>query len=96
MDADCLGRKLLLTPSDLQRTPEKQTVGTVTSHRMLTLQALSSSLMPALKREAARTEERLLGDLRQPVPQNGRVRLHIIDRRLPGDSFFDFSARGQF
>ena len=32
-------------PADPQRTPEMQTVGTVTaSHKMLTLQALSSSL----------------------------------------------------
>ena len=46
MDAEGLGRKLLLTPSADPRTiPEKQTVGTVTaSHKMLTLQALSSSL----------------------------------------------------
>ena len=49
MDPKGLGRKLLLTPSgDTLRTPEKQTVGTVTaSHRkqkMLTLDALSSSL----------------------------------------------------
>ena len=46
MDAEGLGRKLLLTPSgDPRRAPEKPTVGTVTtSHKMLTLQALSSSL----------------------------------------------------
>ena len=46
MDAEGLGRKLLLIPSgDPHRTPEKQTVGTVmASHEMLTLQALSSSL----------------------------------------------------
>ena len=46
MDAEGLGRKLLLTPSgDPRRTPEEQTVGTVTaSQNMLTLQALSSSL----------------------------------------------------
>ena len=46
MDAEGLGRKLLLTPSgDPRRAPEKQTVGTVlASHKMLTLQALSSSL----------------------------------------------------
>ena len=42
MDAEGLGRKLLLTPSsDPRGTPEKQAVGTVTaSHRMLTLQAI--------------------------------------------------------
>ena len=45
MDAEDLGRKLLLTLSrDPRRTPEKQIVGTVAaSHKMLTLQALSSS-----------------------------------------------------
>ena len=35
--------------------------------------------MPALQREAAWAEERLFGDLRQSVPQNGRVHLHIIE-----------------
>ena len=35
--------------------------------------------MPALQREAEWAEERLSGDLRQSVPQNGRVHLHIID-----------------
>ena len=35
--------------------------------------------MPALQRGAAWAEERLLGALRQSVPQNGRVHLHIID-----------------
>ena len=46
MDAEGLGRKLLLTPSgDPRRAPEKQTVGALTaSQKMLTLQALSSSL----------------------------------------------------
>ena len=46
MDAEGLGRKLLLTrSSDPGRAPEKQTVGTVTaSYKMLTLQARSSSL----------------------------------------------------
>ena len=46
MDAEGLGRKLLLTPSgDPRKAPEKQTVGTVTaSHKMLTLQAPLSEL----------------------------------------------------
>ena len=46
MDAEGLGRNLLLPPfGDPRRAPEKQTVGTVTaSHKMLALQALSSSL----------------------------------------------------
>ena len=35
--------------------------------------------MPALQRKAAWAEETLLGDLRQSVPQNGCVHLHIID-----------------
>ena len=35
--------------------------------------------MPARQRGAAWAEERLLGPLRQSVPQNGRVHLHIID-----------------
>ena len=81
MDAEGLGRKLLLTPfGDPFRAPEKQTVGTETaSHKMLSLQALSSSLNAGTARGAAWAEERLLGALRQSVPQNGRVRLHIID-----------------
>ena len=46
MDAEGMGRKLLLTASgDHPKIPEKQTVGTViASHKMLNLQALSSSL----------------------------------------------------
>ena len=46
MDAEGLGRKLLLTRSSHPcRTPEKQIVGTVTAtQKMLSLQALSSSL----------------------------------------------------
>ena len=37
--------------------------------------------MPALQRGAAWAEARLLGALRQSVPQNGRIHLHIIDFR---------------
>ena len=46
MDAEGLGGKLLLTPPwRPPTTPEKQTLGTVTaSHKILTLQALSSSV----------------------------------------------------
>ena len=46
MDAEGLGRKLLLTPPATPGEPRgKQTVGTVTaSLKLLTLQALSSSL----------------------------------------------------
>ena len=35
--------------------------------------------MLALQGEAAWAEERLLGHLRQSVPRNGRVHLHVID-----------------
>ena len=57
IDAEGLGRELLLTTPG--KTPEKQSVGTVTtSHKMLTLQALSSSLnTSAMQREAAWGEE---------------------------------------
>ena len=67
MDAEGLGRKLLLTPStDPRSASEKQTVSAVTaSHKMLTLQALPSSLNAGTaKRGAAWAEERLLGALR--------------------------------
>ena len=97
MDAEGLGRKLLLTPSgDLRRAPEKQTMGTVTaSHKMLTLQALSSSLNAGTAKRGAWAEERLLGALRQSVPQNGRVRLHIIELRTVPDlvtMIYEFSG----
>ena len=36
--------------------------------------------MPTLKKGAAWAEERLLGALRQSVPQNGRVHLHSIEK----------------
>ena len=81
MDAEGLGRKLLLTtPGNPRKTPEKQTVGTVTAtHKMPTLQALSSSLNAgAAKRGRLGEENWLLGDLRQSVPQDGCVHLHII------------------
>ena len=51
--------------------PEKQTVGAVT--------APGAPSMPSLQRQAAWAEESLLGDLRQPVPETGRIHLHIID-----------------
>ena len=66
-------------------TAEKQPVGTVTaSHKKLTLQALQVLSMPALQREAAWADERLVGDLWQSVPQNGRVHLHIRDYHSKG------------
>ena len=85
MDAEGLGRRLLLTPSgDPCRTPEKQTVGIVTaSHKMLTLQALSSSLIASTVKEGLPGPRRGFGALRQSVPQNGRVHLHITDYSGP-------------
>ena len=62
---------------DPRRAPEKQTVGTVTaSQKMLSLQALLSSPKSGPAKWA---KERLLGALRQSVPQNGRLHLHIIE-----------------
>ena len=81
MDTKGLGRKLLLTPPPTLATPEnpqKQVVGTVTASHACSIRKHFRALsMPALQREAAWAEERLLGDLRQSVPQNGH--LHIID-----------------
>ena len=82
MDAEGLGRKLLLIPSgDPHRSPEKQTAGTVAaSHQMLSpCKHFRHLSMLALQRGAAWAEERLSGALWQSVPQNGRVHLHIIE-----------------
>ena len=46
--------------------------------------------MPALQRGAAWAEERLSGALRQSVPQNGRVHLHMIDRKTGGILFREY------
>ena len=71
-------------PGNPRKTPEKQTLSTVTaSHKLLTLQALSSSLYDGTERRGGLGRGRLLGDLRQPVPQNGRIHLHIIDGSSP-------------
>ena len=40
--------------------------------------------MPALQREAFYAKQRLLGDLRQSVPQNGRVHLLGVDCGVGG------------
>ena len=59
-------------PGNRRKTPDKQTACTVTT-----------SHMPALEREAAEAEERLPGDLRQSVPQKGRVHSHIMEFMMP-------------
>ena len=50
---------------------------------MISLQALSSSLHAGTAKRGylggGWAEERLLGDLRQSVPQNGHVRLRILE-----------------
>ena len=81
MDAEGLGRKLLLTPlGDPHRAPEKQTVGTVTaSPKLLTLHALSSPLDAGAAKGGCLGRGEAFRALRQSVPQNGRVHLHIID-----------------
>ena len=68
MDAEGLGRKLLLTPP-LLATPGKP----LASHEMLTLQALSSSLNPGTAKRGCLGQGKPLGDLWQPVPQNSRI-----------------------
>ena len=85
MHAEGLGRKLLLTPSgDARKAPEKQTVGTVISISQNANPASTFKLSEGRHRKdgAAWAEERLLGALRQSVPQNGRVHLHIIDKNI--------------
>ena len=84
-NAEGLGRKLLLTPSsDPHRAPEKQ--GTVTaSQKLLSLQALSSCLNSGAAKGGCLGRGEALGALRQSVPQNGCVHLHIsIDLRRDG------------
>ena len=63
MDAEGLGHKLLLTlSSDPHRAPEKQPVSTVTaSHKMLTLQALSSSLNASTARKGCMGQGQVFG-----------------------------------
>ena len=85
MGAEGLGRKLLLNPPPApQKTLEKQTVGTVTaSHKCSSCKHFRVLSMPALQREAGSAEERLLCDLRQSVPQSGRVQLHMKNLCCP-------------
>ena len=81
-DAEGLGRKLLLTPlAPPGKPPEIQTVGTAAaSDKMLTLQALSSSLNARTKKRGCLGRGKLLGDLWQSVPQNGCIHFHIIQQ----------------
>ena len=97
MDAEGFGSQTAADPPATPGEPhEKQTVGTVTaSHKILTLQALSSSLnCRHCKERLAWAEERLLGDLRQSVPQNSRVHLHTHYRNL-GDRFLSSAGTGR-
>ena len=54
--------------------------------------------MPALQREAAWAKEKLLGDLRRSVPQNGRVHLLGVETnpydflKLVVDSYSDWAG----
>ena len=78
MDAEGLGRKLLLTrPGHPQKNPEKADCGYCDSSSQNAhckqFQVLS---MLALQRQAAWAEERLLGDLRQSVPKRPRPLTH--------------------
>ena len=50
--------------------------------------------MPALQRGAAWAAERLLGALRQSVPQNGRVHLHIIEKAIQKYFLMPVSVEG--
>ena len=78
------GSQTAADPPGPRRTPEKQTVGTVTaSPKMLNLQALSSSLNVGTAKRGCLGRGEALDDLRQSVPQNGRVHLHIIDPGVP-------------
>ena len=85
-----MGRKLLLTlSSDPRRAPEKQTLGTVKeSRKMLTLQALSSSLNAGASKRGCLGQGEAFGCFRQSVPQNGRVHLLGIDLRFDGENSF--------
>ena len=82
MDAEGLGRKLLLTPSgDPRRAPERQTLSAVTSSHKMRYPASTFELSQCL-----RCKEGLPGPRRGfwvpsgSLPlQTGRVHLHIID-----------------
>ena len=68
------------TPGEPQKTPQKQTLGTVTkSNDMLTLQALSSSLNSGTAKRGCLGRGKAVGDLQQSVPQTGRVHVQILE-----------------
>ena len=83
MDAEGLGRKLLLTP--LWRpptTPEKQAVGTVTaSQKMLTLLALASSLNASTAKRGCLVQGKAFGWPQAVCPPKRPRPLHIIEER---------------
>ena len=80
MDAEGLGRKLLLTPSG-GKSPGKADHGycdSISQNASPVSEYFRALSRPALQRGAAWAAERLLGAHRQSVPQNDRVHLHII------------------
>ena len=96
-----LGCKLLLTPWRLLENPEKQTVDTVTaSHKILTLQALASSLNNSTAKGGRLSRGKALSHLQQSVPQNDRLHLFGIDLwgrpQLVGTFYPKFSHFPQF
>ena len=76
MDAEGLGRKLLLTPPATLGEPWKADCGYCDSISQNANPASTFELsILALQKEAAWAEARHLSPLRQSVPQNGRVHL---------------------
>ena len=80
------GSETAVDPPDDPRKPlnSRLWVLLTASHKILTLQAVSSSLNAGTAKRGEWAEERLSGDLRQSVPQNGRVHLHILELNLSG------------
>ena len=86
MDTEGLGRKLLLTPRWWPpQSPWKADRGYCDSisQNANPTSTFELSRCRQCKVRAACAEERFLGALRQSVPQNGRVHLHIIEIALP-------------
>ena len=79
MQTITLHRTELILENNVMQCNNHRSNGTVTaSHKMLTLQALWT--WSSLHATTAWAEERLLGALRQSVPQSGCVHLHINRR----------------